>query len=146
MAVLADIIDEWNKLNNPAKVAVGGVGVAAVLFLVSMRGRTGTTNGTQGNALGAAAAASPFTTTLGTPVAGKSPVTTPVKPSGGGKGPTITIPPIHKIIGQAMQPKKPPTPTTGNGLATVANSLSKALHPIEQITHAAHPRGEPYAM
>jgi len=148
MAVLADLIDEWHKLNGPAKVAVGGVGVAAALLIISMhRGGGGATGASQADVLGNAAGGGAFGTTTG----GTPPATTvppgipPVKPpasTGGGK---VTIPPIpvpiHKIISTVIPPRSTSGTKTGTtsgastALRNVSNTLEKTVHPIELISH-----------
>lgn len=135
MAVLADLIDEWKKLNNPAKVAVGGVGVAAVLLVISMH-RGGTSTGqSQGDVLGQSAANNPLSGIVtGKPTNTPGPTTKPPatkppasKPPAG--KPVVTIPHPATIIKKVTGGSKPPTPPIKN----VANTLAQTVHPIEKI-------------
>lgn len=152
MAVLADLIDEWHKLNGPAKIAVGGVGVAAALIIFSMHKGSGSATGVnQGDVLGNAASGGAFgTTASGTPPAASVPPgIPPVKPPGKTGGGKVTIPPIpvpiHKIKNIIIPPRTTSGTKTGgangNGstaLRNVSNTLEKSVqHPIELIRPTA---------
>lgn len=126
MAWLADIVDEWKKLNGPGKVAAIGL-LAGVAFIALAATRRNTGAGTASSA---------------TPTS-----TSPTDTSGGGAftitsttpPPSVTPPPVHHIPGGG-DPYGPPTRVKTNQPPLRIHPPMGRIHPIVPVGRT-HPIG-----
>ena len=112
MAFLADLLDEWKKLNTPGKIAVGGALVGIGILAYANRRPSGVTGTgvSQGNAL--ANGTSPFTTNV---TATGTPSPTPA--------PKPILPPVINKIHPPLPFKAPPKFQGGNPSKPIINRI-----------------------